>query len=125
MAVFECKMCGGTLDISGNEKVVECDYCGTKQTLPNLDNEKRLRLFNRASHFRQSCAFDKAAQIYENIVQETPDDAEAHWSLVLCRYGIEYVEDPNTFERIPTCHRASFDSILDDVDYLEAINFLS
>ncbi len=121
MAVFECKMCGGTLDISGNEKVVECDYCGTKQTLPNLDNEKRLRLFNRASHFRQNCAFDKAAQIYESIVQETPDDAEAHWSLVLCRYGIEYVEDPSTFDRIPTCHRASFDSILNDVDYLEAV----
>ena len=24
------------------------------------------------------------------------DDAELYWSIVLCRYGIEYVDDPLT-----------------------------
>ena len=24
------------------------------------------------------------------------EDAESYWSLVLCRWGIEYVEDPKT-----------------------------
>lgn len=105
-----------------NPSIAECEYCGTQQTLPKMDDEKRLSLYNRASHFRQQCAFDKAEQIYEKIVAETPDDAEAHWSLVLCRYGIEYVEDPVTFERVPTCHRASYDPISEDVDYIEAVN---
>jgi adenosine deaminase len=40
---------------------------------------------------------------------------------VLCKYGIEYVEDPDTFERIPTCHRASYDAVTEDDDYLMAI----
>ena len=123
MAVYKCKMCGGSLDITEGQSVYECEYCGTKQTLPRLDNEKRLNLYNRASQFRQRCAFDKAAGIYEKIVEETPDDAEAHWSLVLCRYGIEYVEDPGTGDRIPTCHRASMDPIFDDVDYIDAIKY--
>ena len=122
MGVLKCKMCGGSLVVTDNSSIAECEYCGTQQTLPKMDDEKRLGLYNRASHLRQQCAFDKAEQIFEKIVTETPDDAEAHWSLVLCRYGIEYVEDPATFERIPTCHRASYDSILEDIDYIEAIN---
>ena len=122
MTLFKCKMCGGSIDVVNNESVAECEYCGTKQTLPKMDDEKRINLYNRANHFRQQCAFDKAEQIYEKIVAEMPDDAEVHWSLVLCRYGIEYVEDPSTLERVPTCHRASYDSIFDDIDYIEAVN---
>ena len=45
MAVFKCKMCGGDLDINAGVTVVECEYCGTKQTVPSADNEKQLHLF--------------------------------------------------------------------------------
>ena len=37
-------------------------------------------------------------------------NAEAYWSIVLCRYGIEYVEDPATHKRIPTVNRAQYTS---------------
>ena len=59
--------------------------------------------------------------MYERIVQEDDTDAEAHWCCALCRFGIEYVEDPTTYEWLPTCHRASFDNFLEDVDYLAAV----
>jgi hypothetical protein len=39
----------------------------------------------------------------------------------LCRYGIEYVEDPRTHERVPTCHRTQYEPILTDADYLAAL----
>ena len=32
MSIFKCKMCGGALEISDNTTVVECEYCGTRQT---------------------------------------------------------------------------------------------
>ena len=123
MTVFKCKMCGGSLIVEEGQSVCTCEYCDTVQTLPRIDDERLVELYNRANYFRQKLAFDKAAQIYENIVNEKPQDAEAHWALVLCRYGIEYVEDPDTFERIPTCHRASFDPILDDIDYKDALKY--
>ena len=78
-------------------------------------------LFNRANILRMKSEFDKAEQLYEKLVQNNPDDAEAHWGLILCKFGIEYVEDPQTFKRIPTCHRTSFDSIIADEDYKEAL----
>ena len=120
MPIFKCKMCGGSLDVSEGMTVCECEYCGTQQTLPKTDNEQALNMFNRANHFRQQCEFDKAAEIYERMTAQR-DDAELYWSIVLCRYGIEYVDDPLTKKKIPTCHRTQYKSILDDADYLEAI----
>ena len=40
--------------------------------------------------------------------------------MVLCKYGIEYVEDKKTDSKIPTCHRTLYQAILTDVDYLAA-----
>ena len=121
MAVFKCKMCGGSLEVTEGMTVCECEYCGTKQTLPRTDNEQTLNMFNRANHFRQQCEFDKAAEIYERMTAQR-DDAELYWSIVLCRYGIEYVDDPLTKKKIPTCHRTQYKSILEDADYLEALS---
>lgn len=50
-------------------------------------------------------------------------DAEAYWSLVLCRYGIEYVEDPSSHKRIPTVNRAQFTSVFDDDNYKSALRY--
>ena len=117
MAVFKCKMCGGDLDVQEGLSVCECEYCGTKQTIPAFDNEKKIGLFSRANKLRFACEFDKASVIYESIVEDFPDEAEAYWGLILCKYGIEYVDDPVTGKKIPTCHRSSFDSLMDDNDF--------
>ena len=123
MALFKCKMCGGALEINNNETVATCEYCGTQQTLPKLDDDRRANLYDRANHFRRNNEFDKAMGIYERILNEDNTDAEAYWSLVLCRYGIEYVEDPSSHKRIPTVNRAQFTSIFDDDNYKSALQY--
>lgn len=120
MIVMKCKMCGGDLNVTEGVSVVECEYCGSRQTIPNQDSEKKLTLFARADRLRRANEFDKAAGVYESIVAEFPEEAEAYWGLVLCRYGIEYVDDPATGKKVPTCHRSSFDSILEDADFDQA-----
>ena len=123
MSIFKCKMCGGELQINPGESVAVCEYCGTTQTLPKLDDDRRANLYDRANHFRRNNDFDKAAGIYEQILNEDKTDAEAYWSLVLCRYGIEYVEDPTTHKRVPTVNRAQYTSVFDDEDYKAAIQY--
>lgn len=118
---YQCKMCGGTLEIENNDSVGVCEYCGTKQTLPRLDNDKRANMYERAGQFRRANDFDKAMSIYEQILTEDANDAEAYWSVVLCRYGIEYVEDQRTKKRIPTVNRAQYVSVFNDPDYNSAI----
>lgn len=120
--ILKCKMCGGDLEISEEMSVCECEYCGIKQTIPKSDNEQKINAMNRANHFRRQCEFDKAIEVYEKILQTSGDDAELYWTLALCKYGIEYVDDPLTGKKIPTCHRMQYTSILDDADYKEAIS---
>ena len=121
MAVFKCKMCGGTLEFEAGATVGVCAYCGTKQTLPRLGDERRANLYDRANHLRRNNEFDKASALYEQILAEDPSDAETYWSLVLCRYGVEYVEDPSTHERVPTVNRTQFTPVTDDENYKSAL----
>ena len=121
MSIFKCKMCGGTIEFNPGDTVGVCDSCGTKQTLPTTNDEIITNLHNRANTLRLKCEFDKAEEIYNRILEKNPDDAEAHWGIILCKYGIEYVEDPKTYNRVPTCHRTSFDAILADEDYKAAL----
>lgn len=123
MSTFKCKMCGGALEIESSASIATCEYCGTTQTLPRIDNEKRANLYDRANHFRRNNEFDKAMGIYEQILNEDNTDAEVYWSLVLCRYGIEYVEDPASHKRVPTVNRAQFTSIFDDDNYKSALQY--
>ena len=97
--LFKCKMCGGDLEIIEDSTVAVCEYCGSKQTLPRLSDDRKRNMYDRANHFRRNNAYDKAMSIYENILNEDTTDAEAYWSLILCKYGIEYVEDPRTRDR--------------------------
>jgi len=121
MTLLKCKMCGGDIELSSDKTYGTCDSCGSTVTLPKASDEQKAGLFNRGNALRMRMEFDKAATVFEKIVEQDETDAEAHWCLVLCRYGIEYVEDPKSGERIPTCHRASYDSLLNDVDYQAAI----
>jgi hypothetical protein len=111
----------GDIRAEEGQRYGTCDHCGGTMTRPNAADERRVNLFNRANHFRRQNEFDKALAAYENILCEDNSDAEAHWGAVLCRYGIEYVEDPTTHERVPTCHRIQYESILSDADTLAAL----
>ena len=121
MALLKCKMCGGSLEVVAGETIIECEYCGTQQTLPKTTDENIQSLFNRANLLRQKSEFDKAEAVYEKIIEADHTEAEAYWGAILCKFGVEYVEDPKTYKRIPTCHRTSYDSIVADEYYKKAL----
>ena len=121
MTVLKCKLCGGDVEAQAGGSLGTCSHCGSVMTLPRVSDERRGNLYNRANHLRRLCEFDKAVTAYEAILQEDNTEAEAHWGVVLSRYGIEYVEDPGTGQRIPTCHRVQAEPVLRDSDYLMAL----
>lgn len=112
MPVLKCKMCGGDIVFTGETVVGRCDCCGSATTFPTVSEERLTNLFNRANSLRLRGEFDRATTTYERILSEDETSAEAHWGVVLCHYGIEYVEDSDSHRRIPTCRLAQRDSIL-------------
>ncbi len=113
---IKCKICGDTEFLEVGE-LLQCRSCKHKTSKPK-DNAE---LLERANNLRfETKSFDDAAELYEEIIRLTPDEAEAYWGRVLCRYGIEYVKD-NDGKFLPTCHRTIEDSIMDDADYKMAV----
>ena len=70
MAVLKCKMCGGNIEVGENKNIGVCDSCGSTMTIPNVNDERILNLFDRANHFRLQNEFDKALAAYESILSE-------------------------------------------------------
>lgn len=122
MARFACKMCGGNLIIEENQSVCTCEYCGSKETVPRRYDERKANLYDRANHYRINNDFDKASALYELVLNEDKNDAEAYWSLVLCKYGITYVEDPQTKKRMLTVNRSQYLSVYNDENYKLALH---
>lgn len=121
--VFSCQMCGANLNLQAGMRICKCEYCDSVQTVPDLSSEKKLQLFNKANSLRFACDFDRASDVYNDIVNDFPEEAEAYWGLCLCKYGIEYVVDPETQNRVPTCHRTSFEKIQDIPEFRKVLEY--
>lgn len=123
MALLRCKMCGGDMIIDGTKNIGTCEYCGCSMTVPKTDSEETITLFNSGNEYRIAGEFDRALEIFNDIVKDDSKNPEAYWGIVLSKYGIEYVEDPSTLERILTCHRLNNQSVLQDIDYKKALEY--
>ena len=119
---LKCKICGGDVIPKGKTYGI-CDSCGNEVTLPDVEEDNYRSLYNRANQSRMKGHYDRAYAGYEHILAENPKDAEAHWCLVLCRYGVEYVQNSTTGEYLPTISRVDYAPILEDADYLAALNY--
>lgn len=118
---YKCKICAGSLTVDSKIRVAVCDYCGTKQTLPLFSDDSSKRLYDRGNQYLLHNEYDKAENIFNQLLSVNPNDAEVYWNLVLCKYGVTYAKDPKTGRYIPTCNRTHTDSILKDDNYLRAI----
>lgn len=120
MAVLKCKSCGAPLTVTEGSQIVECGYCALQQTIPRVDDEFKLQMFNQANDLRRRFDFDGAKSFLQAVIAQHPTEAEAYWQICLCKYGIMYVEDQTTLKQIPTFYRMIPQSILADEDYLKA-----
>ncbi len=123
MAIINCKMCGGKMDHAAGASVSVCPHCGTLQTTPSLDNPSTAALFENADSLRANGEFDKAEGVYRKILAEDGTDAEAYWALVLCCYGVKYVEDPKMHSLVPTVNRAEYGPVSENGDYKAALKY--
>lgn len=123
MADFKCKYCGNVLHPAEGQTMITCGRCDETTRIITADNVKKQRLMDEAAELRYSCLFDRAMQRYESIIQEFPKEADAYWGYVLCLYGVEFQDDARTGKRLPTLHRISKRSILQDPYFQKAVEY--
>lgn len=118
---MNCESCGGALVYAADGKSAKCPFCGNVYHFKAEKSEALVLALNRANEYRLKNDFDGAITEYKLVTERNPEDSEAYWGLAISTYGIEYVEDPRTKQRIPTCRRTVQKSILQDENYLKAI----
>ena len=124
MAELKCKNCGGILIPTPEDPSRGiCDSCFCPGVIPSITDERRADAHNRGIDFRRARKFDEALSEFAGIVKDNPKDAEAHWDMMLCRYGINYEKDYRSGEYIPTCDRLSDVSVYSDPDYKAALEY--
>ena len=123
MQTYKCKICGGSLTVTSKSRIAVCDYCGSKQILPLFSDESAQLLYDRGNGYLQQNEYDKAETIFNQLLALCPEDPEIYWDLVLCKYGVTFVQDPKTGKYVPTCNRTHYESILNDKNYQKVIQY--
>ncbi len=120
MAIFRCKYCAENMEADEGKTICECPKCSKVQTISGTGNKQLAALFSRADRLRAGMDFDKAFSVYNSIISDYPEEAEAYWGLVLCRLGVVYSRSSDgTY--IPLCCRASETGVREDRNY-ELVN---
>ncbi len=76
MELFKCEMCGAPLEVSDSQSIVECEYCGTKQTVhKHSDSDPLLK---RAYMYLEDGEWKLANKYCEKVLDQNPENAEAY-----------------------------------------------
>lgn len=108
MAVFHCKCCGAELPLKPMQSTVCCYSCGISFTVPATQDAETLRLLDTAWQLYRKDQIRPASGIFSTVINQSPQEPEAHWGALMCRFGIFYEPDGIA------CRKAVQTSILDD-----------
>ena len=89
---MSCNICGGALTRKGNYFV--CGFCDHKWLIDLGDDIHAVERANAWETLRRS-DFDKAAELFEEIIAKDSKNHEAYWGRALAKNGILYVNDYN------------------------------
>lgn len=108
-----CRECGRVFDFPLHLASCPCPGCQAIHERPKSEGES-LTWLRRANEERANCDYTNAEANYRQVLGRHPEEHEALWGLVMCKYGVEMVEGK------PTIHFMRKQPILSDPDYLQA-----
>ena len=116
-----CPNCGSHETVDQNQETFKCHHCfrtfPTKESKTVLDSTLRRRLDDAIVN-RNSCDFDDAKSILDDLVSEHPDIAEIYYQRLLTDYGVSFVsEDGTTINQKPVISSVQPDSIFSKDEY--------
>ena len=114
-----CKTCGGPVNRVGNYYV--CEYCRNKWEIDSGNDIHAVDRANAWSALRDG-DFEKAAELFENIIVKEAKNHEAYWGRALALAGIVYVTDMNENKKVPTCNNITEESFINNKDVKKAIS---
>lgn len=114
-----CKTCGGPVNRIGNYYV--CEYCRNQWEIDSGNDIHAVERANAWAALRDG-DFEKAVELFENIIATENQNHEAYWGRALALGGIVYVTDLNENKKVPTCNNITEQSFIKSNDVQKAIS---
>lgn len=113
-----CKTCGGSVERIGNYYI--CEYCGNKWEIDSSNDINAVERANAWAALRDG-NFEKATELFDNIIVKENQNHEAYWGRALALAGIVYVTDLSENKKVPTCNNITEQSFAGGNDVQKAI----
>lgn len=113
-----CKTCGGSIERIRNYYI--CEYCGNKWEIDSSNDIHAVERANAWAALRDG-NFEKATELFDNIIIKENQNHEAYWGRALALAGIVYVTDLSENKKVPTCNNISEQSFIKGNDVQKAI----
>lgn len=111
MAVMKCKICGGDLVLEPGSAVAVCEYCGSRQTVPQekraypMDRPRAVLGLEAGESALEKEEWEQAEEIFERILEDDGDNAPACIGKLLAQEKYKSLED------LVTGHLASSEQV--------------
>ena len=113
-----CSGCGGALVKQGNYLV--CEYCQRKELIDFADDNHAVARANAWESLRKG-DFEKATELFEELVLKNSKDYDSHWGLAFAKNSIIYVNDTVKGKKVPTLNNISEESFVENKSVKTAI----
>lgn len=114
-----CKICGGSIVRTGNYYI--CEYCGNKWEIDSSNDIHAVERANAWATLRDG-NFEKATELFDDIIVKENQNHEAYWGRALALAGIVYVTDLSENKKVPTCNNITEKSFIKSNDVQKAIS---
>jgi len=114
--VMKCSSCRNVVIFAEGSNIALCEHCGVPNERPK-SRDSELALLKYANERLSLGEFEKADEAYRKVLQRNLDEHEARWGLLLCKYGVQYVEDVRENCFVPTCRKSLNTSFLAETDF--------
>ena len=118
----KCSVCGMEIYFPVGKNIVRCGYCDRVNDRPqSSQDEPNLRKLKYANERRNMGEFAEAEKAYREVLALYENEHEARWGILLCKYGVIYVEDAENHKRMITCRKEQKTLFCAEDDYRLAL----
>ena len=111
----KCDICGGNIVFKNGRHV--CEACGA-YTLEEITEEETANLFTANQKLR-ICDFEEAEKLFQDFIEQYPENPYGYWGLLRTKYGIIYEIDTNK-SLVVSCYGSIDNSIYNNKYYKKA-----
>ena len=87
---YTCSKCAGVLLFDSDQEFFDCPFCGTKFNAADFHGNE---IMDQAKECQRKRSFDAAKEKYYAVLENDPDNFDAHLGIVLCELKVISVDD--------------------------------